>query len=126
MGNNRGNQQNVTPLRQDQDVRRLKKRQIKFREVHRVRRNRLLALILLVFAVLGFQLAMTKAQTAKIQKQVSQNQATLTKIKKNKEKLTNERDDMKDSDYVAKVIRYKYKYTKDGERIYNIKEKGDN
>ena len=62
----------------------------------------------------------------KIQKQVSQNQATLTKIKKNKEKLTNERDDMKDSDYVAKVIRYKYKYTKDGERVYNIKEKGDN
>ena len=69
---------------------------------------------------------MTKARTAKIQKQVSQNQATLTKIKKNKEKLTNERDDMKDSDYVAKVIRYKYKYTKDGERVYNIKEKGDN
>ncbi|WP_201330484.1 FtsB family cell division protein [Lactobacillus nasalidis] len=126
MGNNKQKRQNVTPLRPDREVNRLKKRQIKFREVHRVRRNRIIALILLAFAVLGFQLAVTKARTAKIEKQVSQSQTALAKAKSTKKKLTNERDDMKDSDYVAKVIRYKYKYTKSGERVYNIKEKGDN
>ena len=32
---------------------------------------------------------------------------------------------MKDSDYVAKLIRYKYKYTKANEKVYNVNEQGD-
>ena len=58
MGNNHRNQK-VTPLRPDQEVSLLKKKQRKYREVHRVRRNRIMAVILAACAILTFQLVMT-------------------------------------------------------------------
>ncbi|CCK86106.1 G6F4N5 (Putative uncharacterized protein) [Lactobacillus equicursoris DSM 19284 = JCM 14600 = CIP 110162] len=124
MGNNHRNQK-VTPLRPDQEVSLLKKKQRKYREVHRVRRNRIMAVILAACAILTFQLVMTKNNTRKVAEEVSQNQATLTKIKATNQTLKNKRDDMKDTDYVAKLIRYKYKYTKSGEKVYNVKEKSE-
>lgn len=124
MGNNHRNQK-VTPLKPDQEVSLLKKKQRKYREVHRVRRNRIMAVILAACAILTFQLVMTKNNTRKVAEEVSQNQATLTKIKATNQTLKNKRDDMKDTDYVAKLIRYKYKYTKSGEKVYNVKEKSE-
>lgn len=124
MGNNHRNQK-VTPLRPDQEVSLLKKKQRKYREVHRVRRNRIMAVILAACAILTFQLVMTKNNMRKVAEEVSQNQATLTKIKATNQTLKNKRDDMKDTDYVAKLIRYKYKYTKSGEKVYNVKEKSE-
>lgn len=124
MGNNHRNQK-VTPLRPDQEVSLLKKKQRKYREVHRVRRNRIMAVILAACAILIFQLVMTKNNTRKVAEEVRQNQATLTKIKATNQTLKNKRDDMKDTDYVAKLIRYKYKYTKSGEKVYNVKEKSE-
>ena len=124
MGNNHRNQK-VTPLRPDQEVSLLKKKQRKYREVHRVRRNRIMAVILAACAILTFQLVMTKNNTRKVAEEVSQNQTTLTKIKATNQTLKNKRDDMKDTDYVAKLIRYKYKYTKSGEKVYNVKEKSE-
>lgn len=124
MGNNHRNQK-VTPLKPDQEVSLLKKKQRKYREVHRVRRNRIMAVILAACAILTFQLVMTKNNTCKVAEEVSQNQATLTKIKATNQTLKNKRDDMKDTDYVAKLIRYKYKYTKSGEKVYNVKEKSE-
>ena len=124
MGNNHRNQK-VTPLRPDQEVSLLKKKQRKYLEVHRVRRNRIMAVILAACAILTFQLVMTKNNTRKVAEEVSQNQATLTKIKATNQTLKNKRDDMKDTDYVAKLIRYKYKYTKSGEKVYNVKEKSE-
>lgn len=124
MGNNHRNQK-VTPLRPGQEVSLLKKKQRKYREVHRVRRNRIMAVILVACAILTFQLVMTKNNTRKVAEEVSRNQATLTKIKATNQILKNKRDDMKDTDYVAKLIRYKYKYTKSGEKVYNVKEKSE-
>ena len=124
MGNNHRNQK-VTPLRPDQEVSLLKKKQRKYREVHRVRRNRIMAVILAACAILTFQLVMTKNNTRKVAEEVSQNQATLTKIKATNQTLKDKRDDMKDTDYVTKLIRYKYKYTKSGEKVYNVKEKSE-
>ncbi len=90
-----------------------------------MRRNRIMAVILAACAILTFQLVMTKNNTRKVAEEVSQNQATLTKIKATNQTLKNKRDDMKDTDYVAKLIRYKYKYTKSGEKVYNVKEKSE-
>ena len=53
------------------------------------------------------------------------NKTSLAQVKSNNKKLREKRDDLKDSDYVAKLIRYKYKYTKANEKVYNVNEQGD-
>ncbi len=124
MGRN-DNSEKITQLRPDSQVRKLKSRQRKFKEVHRVRRNRIIAGFLVLFLLLGFQLVVTHARTKKVEQQVAINKTSLAQVKSSNKKLREKRDDLKDSDYVAKLIRYKYKYTKANEKVYNVNEQGD-
>lgn len=97
----------------------------KVKEVHRVRRNRIMAIFAIVFLILGLQLVMMKVQTSRINSQVQASKAQLTKISKKTVKLEAQEKDLKDPDYLAKVIRYKFYYSKPGEVIYSIPEKED-
>lgn len=99
----------------------------KVKEVHRVRRNRIIVGFAIVFIILGIQLIRVHIQTANIKAQAAASQAQLTKLKKDNKALKNQVIDLRDSDYLAKMIRYKYYYSKPGETIYDIPEpSGDN
>lgn len=103
----------------------LKKQQRHEREVHRVRRNRIIAVFAIVFIFLGVQLGVKLMQTQKINQQVASQQQTVTKIKHQNKQLREKVSDLKDPNYLAKMIRYKYYYSKSGETIYTIPEKAD-
>ncbi|KRL62566.1 hypothetical protein FC23_GL001333 [Lactobacillus psittaci DSM 15354] len=105
-------------------AKRIRNRYIK--EVHRVRRNRYLALFLLIVVIFGVQLAINLSTTHRIKGQIVATKAALVKQKKVNKKLTNQRDNLKDPDYVAKLIRYRFYYSKKGEEIYNVPENSKN
>ncbi|WEV50780.1 septum formation initiator family protein [Lactobacillus sp. ESL0731] len=114
-------------LSPEERMARLKRKQEKReREVHRVRRNRIIAVFAIIFVFLGVQIAITHAQTSRINSQVQASKKSLSTISKEKQALSAKRDDLKDPDYVAKLVRFKFLYSKPNETIYNIPEEKDN
>lgn len=104
-----------------------RKAERKAKEVHRVRRNRILAIFAVVFLILGIQLVMVHVRTNNIKAQAAASQTQLVKLKKSNKNLKNQVTDLQDPDYMSKMIRYKYYYSKPGETIYNVPEpSGDN
>lgn len=104
-----------------------RKAERKVKEVHRVRRNRILAIFAVVFLILGIQLVMVHVRTNNIKAQAAASQTQLVKLKKSNKNLKNQVTDLHDPDYMSKMIRYKYYYSKPGETIYNVPEPaGDN
>lgn len=104
-----------------------RKAERKVKEVHRVRRNRIVAIFAVVFLILGIQLVMVHVRTNNIKAQAAASQTQLVKLKKSNKNLKNQVSDLRDSDYMSKMIRYKYYYSKPGETIYNVPEpSGDN
>ena len=96
---------------------RLERKQAKIeKEVHRV----------IVFVVLGIQIAVKISQTGRINKQVQAEKQTLSKVQKQRRELATKKKDLKDPNYVAKLIRYKFYYSKSNEKIYNVHERNDN
>lgn len=114
-------------LSPEERVARLRKKQEKReKEVHRVRRNRIIAAFLVLFAFLGIQLAVTHVQTNRINEQVQTSKKSLKQINNQKKILLAKRDDLKDPDYVAKLVRFKFLYSKPNETVYNLPEDKDN
>lgn len=114
-------------LSPEERVARLRKKQEKReKEVHRVRRNRIIAAFLVLFAFLGIQLAVTHAQTNRVNEQVQTSKKSLKQINNQKKILLAKRDDLKDPDYVAKLVRFKFLYSKPNETVYNLPEDKDN
>lgn len=110
--------------REQEIINRRKKRyQHHIKEVHRVRINRIVCGFAAIFIILGMQLGITKARTAHIKNEIAENKTVLNKAQKKNNKLKQQRDDLKDPDYVAKLIRYKYMYTENNEKVYNVNEK---
>ena len=95
----------------------------KEKEVHRVRKNRIIACFAIAFLIFGLQLIMVHIQTGRINNQIQANKTELNQVNKTNKKLKAQVADLKDPDYVAKVIRYKFYYSKSGESIYTLPEK---
>lgn len=95
------------------------------KEVHRRRRTWLLLVFLALLLVLGMQFMKTESKTQQLHQQVAASKAKLTQINKTNKKLKGQSKDLKDPDYVAKWIRYKLYYSKNGETIYNVPEPQD-
>ncbi len=114
-------------LSPEEQVARLKRKQEKReKEVHRVRRNRIIAVFVAIFAFLGVQIGVTHAQTENINSQVQTSKKALKKINNQKKILISKRNDLKDPDYVAKLVRFKFLYSKPNETIYNLPEGKNN
>ena len=62
-------------------------------------------------------------QTGRINSQIQTNKTELNQVNKTNKKLKAQVADLKDPDYVAKVIRYKFYYSKSGESIYTLPDK---
>lgn len=103
-----------------------KKQQKREKEVHRIRRNRIIAVFVILFAFLGVQIAVAHAQTNRINEQVQTSKKSLSQINNQKKTLMAKRDDLKDPDYVAKLVRFKFLYSKPNETVYNLPEDKDN
>ena len=105
---------------QAREARLRKKQARREKEIHRVRRNKIIAIFAIIFVALGVQIGMKVSQTAKINSQVQASKKTLSKVKAEDNRLKEKRDNLKDPDYVAKFIRNKFFYSKNDEKVYNI------
>lgn len=110
---------------QEREARLRKKQANREKEIHRVRRNRIIAVFAIIFVALGIQIGIKVSQTARINQQVEVAKKNLNRVKTKDEKLTQERNNLKDTDYVAKFIRNKFLYSKTNEKVYSIPN-GDN
>lgn len=110
---------------QEREARLRKKQANREKEIHRVRRNRIIAIFAIIFVALGIQIGIKVSQTARINQQVEVAKKNLNTVKTKDEKLTQERNNLKDTDYVAKFIRNKFLYSKTNEKVYSIPN-GDN
>lgn len=105
----------------------LRRKQAKIeKKTHRIRLNRIVAIFAIIFVVLGVQIAIKVFQTARINNQVKAEKENLTKVKKTANNLKTKRQNLNDPDYVAKLIRYKFYYSKSNETVYNVHERNDN
>lgn len=99
-----------------------RKRKKATEEVHRKRRVRYLTICGLIFVVLGIQLILNITTTHRIKSEIQTNKTSLVEQKETNRRLKIKRNNLKDPDYLAKYIRYKFYYSKKGEQIYNIPE----
>lgn len=114
-------------LSPEERIARLRHKQEKrAKEVHRIRRNRIIAVFVVLFTFLGIQIGVTHAQTSRIDNQVQTSKRELKKINNQKRVLTAKRDNLKDPDYVAKLVRFKFLYSKPNETVYNLPEGKNN
>ncbi|PXZ16050.1 FtsB family cell division protein [Lactobacillus helveticus] len=105
----------------------LRRKQAKIeKKTHRIRLNRIVAIFAIIFVVLGVQIAIKVSQTARINNQVKAEKENLTKVKKTANNLKTKRQNLNDPNYVAKLIRYKFYYSKSNEKVYNVHERNDN
>ncbi|MBN6048621.1 FtsB family cell division protein [Lactobacillus helveticus] len=105
----------------------LRRKQAKIeKKTHRIRLNRIVAIFAIIFVVLGVQIAIKVSQTARINNQIKAEKENLTKVKKTANNLKTKRQNLNDPNYVAKLIRYKFYYSKSNENVYNVHERNDN
>lgn len=91
--------------------------------VKRVHRRRLMGfgiLALLLVLVCGVQIFQTHRTLANIEQKKTVKQRKLKAAKAQESDLKIQVKQLHDDDYLAKYIRYKYYYSKDGETIYSL------
>ncbi|MGX6429449.1 septum formation initiator family protein [Levilactobacillus yonginensis] len=88
------------------------------------RRARRATRIIIVFAVfmtiLGIQWVRTNASLHTVNQQVTTSEQQLTKTKATNQKLKLQIKQLNDKDYLGRLIRSKYYYTKSGETVYSL------
>lgn len=91
--------------------------------VAQVRRRRFI-LILAVFGALilffGFQLINTRSNLHQVNRQVATSQVKLKKVQQKNDQLEGQIKQLNNKDYLQKLLRSKYDYTKSGETVYSL------
>lgn len=109
---------------QAREARLRKKQALRIKLIHRRRRNTIMAFFAIIFVILGIQMAIKVAQVHRLNDQVEASKQNLVKVEAREKKLTVQRDNLEDPDYVAKFIRNKFMYSKSNEKIYNLPNGG--
>jgi Septum formation initiator len=97
------------------------------RRIRLVHRRRMLAILaIFVVGVIFFGVQIMRAQNTnrQLQAQVAQQQKKLQQVQSTKQDLKVQVDQLHDDDYLNKLIRYKYDYSKNGEIIFSLPENG--
>lgn len=93
------------------------------RRVAQVRRRRFI-LIVAVFGALilffGFQLINTRSNLHQVNRQVATSQVKLKKVQQKNNQLESQIKQLNNKDYLQKLLRSKYDYTKSGETVYSL------
>ncbi|MBY8575979.1 FtsB family cell division protein [Lactiplantibacillus plantarum] len=88
-----------------------------------VRRRRFI-LIVAVFGALilffGFQLINTRSNLHQVNRQVATSQVKLKKVQQKNNQLESQIKQLNNKDYLQKLLRSKYDYTKSGETVYSL------
>ncbi|MDN6045750.1 MAG: septum formation initiator family protein [Lactiplantibacillus plantarum] len=91
--------------------------------VAQVRRRRFI-LIVAVFGALilffGFQLINTRSNLHQVNRQVATSQVKLKKVQQKNNQLESQIKQLNNKDYLKKLLRSKYDYTKSGETVYSL------
>ncbi|KRN27871.1 hypothetical protein IV38_GL001710 [Lactobacillus selangorensis] len=90
------------------------------RSVHKRRIWLLTGILLVIFLIGGFQLIRSHQTLATTNQQVVVQKKKLNNIKGKQDDLKIEVKELKNDDYVGKLIRYKYYYSKKGEKVYSL------
>lgn len=92
-------------------------------QIKHVHRRRLLVIGIffsVIFLLLGFQIFRTQRLTASIVQEKNVSQQKLEKVTDQRKDLKQQVKQLQDADYLQKLIREKYYYSKNGETIYNL------
>lgn len=91
--------------------------------VAQVRRRRFI-LIVAVFGALilffGFQLINTRSNLHQVNRQVATSQVKLKKVQQKNNQLESQIKQLNNKDYLQKLLRSKFDYTKSGETVYSL------
>ncbi|KRM92971.1 FtsB family cell division protein [Liquorilactobacillus cacaonum] len=93
------------------------------KKVKRIRKIRF-KIIILIFCIVviffGYQILNTKILTANLNRQINTSQKKLDDVKIQQSDLKEKVKQLNDKNYLEKIIREKYYYSKDGETIYSL------
>ncbi|TMT01348.1 septum formation initiator family protein [Apilactobacillus kunkeei] len=98
-------------------------KQSRHQEILRSRKKRgiiLVSFFLVVILMLVMQIFITKSKISNVSEQQVQTKRELKKSKIDNQKLKQNIKQLHDKDYIQKVIREKYYYTKPGETVYSL------
>lgn len=99
----------------------LKRRQKERRQyIHHKRQTTIIACFAILFVFFGVQIGIKVSQVHRLNQQVQVSKNELQKAKAKRAKLANKRDSLKEPDYVAKLLRSKFYYSKTNEKVYNL------
>lgn len=87
---------------------------------HRFKMLILCGVMLIITLTLGFNIIQNNIRASVLNKKTDQEKIELKKVKQKNKDLKLKVEQLKDSDYVAKIIRQKYYFSKDGETIYSL------
>ena len=90
------------------------------RRVHVRRCERIVAVFLLIFLFLGFQIVRSRHSLAKVNVDIHQTEVQLASQKAKGRELNQQVKQLHDPEYLQQVIRSKYNYSKKGETVYNL------
>ncbi|ANK59002.1 FtsB family cell division protein [Loigolactobacillus backii] len=90
------------------------------KKVHKRRIALLLGLLVVILAVCGFQIYRSNQTLAQTNQQVALQSVKLKQVKTNKADLKLQVKQLQNNDYLQKVIRQKYYYSKGNETIYSL------
>lgn len=105
---------------EEREARLRRKQEARRKQIHRGRKTRILAAFAIIFLVFGIQIGAKTAQVHRLNDEVEASRNSLSKVKTKKANLTNQRNALKDPNYVAKLIRSKFYYSKTNEKVYNL------
>ncbi|EJF01987.1 FtsB family cell division protein [Liquorilactobacillus mali] len=91
--------------------------------IKRVHKKRFIIAILAFFLIVtffGYQIVNTKLLTSNLNKQITVSQKKLDSVRAQRASLKEKVKQLNDENYLEKIIREKYYYSKDGETIYSL------
>lgn len=111
---------------EERQKRQQRKQALWVKKVHRRRLNLIMGVFACAFLFFSYQISVKIGQTHKLTQQVQTSKTTLVKVTKQRQKLNAKKLNLEDPNYVAKLIRSKFYYSKPDEKIYNIPEGNNN
>lgn len=118
-----GSRNNVKQLNNDYSRQVATDHQGQKQRVNQVRKRRFV-LIVAVFGALmlffGYQLINTRVSLHQVNQQVATSQVKLKKAQQKNGQLETEIKQLNNKDYLQKLLRSKYDYTKSGETVYSL------
>lgn len=98
----------------------IQQQQLALTKKHRFHMLILLIVVLLITLGLGISIIKNNIQASMLNRKATEAKVELKDEKDKNKKLHQQVEQLKDSDYVAKIIRQKYYFSKDGETIYSL------